>query len=446
MTRRLPGRAAHRARVTTAVLGVVIVAQLGIISAYGALTELRFPVWSPIDEAAHVSYVQHVAETHHLPVMGRSYVSPAVFAVTVRQQPKAAVLGIRHSGLAGLSYEAFQPPLYYIVAAPVYDVAGGSLLNRVRALRLLGLGLLVATAAMTARLARAAAGRRWLGAWSLALVFLTLPGVVVRSVTVSNMALEMLLAVALASEAILAWRRHSVPRYLLAAVLLGLGLLTQTLFVAMVPGFGLVVAAEVWRRRWWRGAGLALASVALPLALVSPWVAFNESHFHSVTADSVATAVQDHYVNPTGQTYLTADLGSELVSSVLVPALPGEWGAWGASQSGLQAATDATVAALLALGALVLLRPSGLLSAEAALLALPLITLVATLCVVTVGEQWYVMLARYTYPALPLWGVLAGTVALRRRPGPTELAVPAVAALGTAAVASTWILAAGVFL
>jgi 4-amino-4-deoxy-L-arabinose transferase-like glycosyltransferase len=74
-------------------LAVILVGYLGLALLYNAVT----PVGKSPDEGPHAEYVRYLVERHRFPVLSRE---------------------------AGVTYEAHQPPLYYLLAAPVWVVVG----------------------------------------------------------------------------------------------------------------------------------------------------------------------------------------------------------------------------------------------------------------------------------------------------------------------------------
>lgn len=115
---------------------------LAILIAYftlGYLYASRTPAWQVPDEPAHYNYVQHIARTGTFPVLEASDYDEAYRAAIVSERfpPEKSI--------APLTYEDHQPPLYYLLAAPVFNATGGNLL----ALRLfslvLGSGVIVFT-------------------------------------------------------------------------------------------------------------------------------------------------------------------------------------------------------------------------------------------------------------------------------------------------------------
>jgi Predicted membrane protein (DUF2142) len=105
------------------------------LAAYAALAiayAIRTPVWQNPDEPAHYNYVAHVAQTATLPEL-----KPGDWDLPLlerlkngRMQPGDSIEAIR--------YEGWQPPVYYLLAAPVYRFAPPDDEARVLALRLFG--------------------------------------------------------------------------------------------------------------------------------------------------------------------------------------------------------------------------------------------------------------------------------------------------------------------
>ena len=134
--------------------------------------------------------------------------------------------------------------------------------------------------------------------------------------------LEVPLAILFATELWSAWERHSGARYLVAGGLAGLCVLTQLELVVLVPGLLLVLGAEALSRPRTSTWGLLVACAALPLVVVSPWLAFNEVHFHAVTAGALAIREQSSVVNPHHLHYALSALPSDSISPIVASAAP----------------------------------------------------------------------------------------------------------------------------
>lgn len=400
----------------------------------GVVTVAKFRVFADVDERAHYDYVQEVAEERRLPNLERDRVSWEAEAIAAGTWPRRSDADPATLPFGGISYEAFQPPLYYLVAAPVFAVPGDHR-DKLFVLRGLGLLLLLGAVALAARLAREVFGDRWLLPFCLVLAVLLWPGVVARSVTVSNAALELPLALA---YLLAVWRATTTGsrRALVAAgALLGACLLTKLTLAYLAPLL-LVPLVPALRRR-----DLAAAAVAcvLPALILAPWVASNLDRYGTITADEQSRALQEPVVNPIRAQYGLDEVRSEL-PKLLKVALPQEWWSDYFGKRGV-AFTLLPVALLLA-AALVLVRPPPRHEwPRLSILAAPLVLGVALIVWTLLGANWAIFLPRYLHPALAGFALFAA-YALRRA---TRSDVPLLAlTLAVAAVTCfSWVWVAG---
>ncbi|HZM53839.1 MAG TPA: hypothetical protein VFC03_02310 [Acidimicrobiales bacterium] len=386
-------------------VGVAVV-QLVLIIATGSVTALSFHLFSPIDEGAHFAYVQQIAEHGSLPVLGKTENSLQVLAISQGVYPGPTTINPKSDGLAGMSYEAFQPPLYYVVAVPAF-YASGNFITKVHAIRLFDLLLLLAAVALAGRLCRAVLGDQWMIGWTMTMVFFALPGVVLRFVTISNLALAVPLTLLFVTEVWIAWERHSPRRLIVAGVVLGLCILTELELLLLVPVFALVVAAEVVHQKPQRSWLPLVAAVAVPVILVAPWLLFNEATYHMATAAPIAIKEQTAIINPHHLHYSLGQLPKDTVNAVTNPTLVGEWGGALGNQVALTY-LDHLLAVLVVPASLVLILGMGrrLWSVRSAILGLPWLLNVVELWYIRYIQQWSVDV-RYTFPTLPILLVLA---------------------------------------
>jgi len=319
-------------------------------------------------------------------------------------------------GIVGLAYEDFQPPLYYALAVPAYELSA-NLHTKVIILRFFDLFLLLVSVLAVARLARRVLGEHWLVGFCAAMVVLALPGVVVRSVTISNAALALLLTVACVTELYDAWATRRASRLVVAGALLGLGLLTSLFAVVLVPVYLLCALGLVGRTRNRRDLALAGAGAAIALVVVAPWLVSNLIEYHALTAASLAKSEQLATVNPHHLHYGPGLVANEAGSWLVSPVLPQEWSVFARPVAtwfcGVLAMVLIPLSLLfgLALGRRVV-------SSGAWMLSLPFVLNVLVCAGITYFGQWQTMLARYTYPTLPLlavFGALGALGALRDR-------------------------------
>src|SRR5512139_3636439 len=88
--------------------------------ALGTAFALKTPAWQAPDEPAHYNYVKFVAEHRNLPILQLGDYDQAYNEEFTRTPQNIASLSIEP-----LRYENYAPPLYYLLAAPIYALTGG---------------------------------------------------------------------------------------------------------------------------------------------------------------------------------------------------------------------------------------------------------------------------------------------------------------------------------
>jgi 4-amino-4-deoxy-L-arabinose transferase-like glycosyltransferase len=411
-------------------LRALIALQVLAVAVLASIVVARYPLWTLVDEGAHFDYVRAIANDRRLPVI-TDLVSPQVEAIDEGVYPDPPRRERAARGLAGRSYEAQQPPLYYLLAAPAFSIPS-DYLTKARVLRALDVVLLLGAVAVFLLLAREVLGRGdlALAATALALTVFLWPAMVVRGVTISNEPLELLVGVALVYALWRADRERSAAWLIAAGALVGLGLLTRLTLAYLVPAaVGVAIAGAVRGTRrfpWW---ALATAA-AVPVALLVPWALFNLDHYHALTPTGAARHQQEAVVNPTGRRLGLSDLKTD-ASALLNGVLPDEWWVVFLS-SAWRVARDVLVPAFLvvpvALGAWAPLRP-GERGRAWWLLAAPLLIGLLAMLASFAFANWNLFAPRYLHPELPGFA-LFGALALARL-------VPRVRVVAGAALAIT---------
>jgi 4-amino-4-deoxy-L-arabinose transferase-like glycosyltransferase len=203
----------------------------------GGLYAIYTPAWQAPDEPAHYNYVRQLAEQGEFPVM-----RPGDYPAAYLEQLKATRFP-SSMPIDSLRYEGWQPPLYYVLAAPVYRLWGGALLP----LRLFSLALGAGVILMTYAIGLAVCPADRLLALGAAAFVAFLPMQLAIVASVNNDALTELLVAGVALR-LLGWlRRPGRPASWLVVT-------------GLVLGLGLVTKASVYY-------------TALPLALIALWLA-----------------------------------------------------------------------------------------------------------------------------------------------------------------------------
>jgi len=243
-------------------LGSVLIVYLIL----GTLYALYTPAWQSPDEPAHYNYVRHIAETGRLPVL-----HPGDYPHAYLEEIKAARFPATMS-IVPLRYESWQPPLYYLLAAPVYRATDGSLL----ALRLISLLPGAGVIGLAYAIASAIQPRQPRLATAVAAVIAFLPMHLAVSASVNN---DVLAELFIALIAWLVLRQISagtagMRAAILIGVLLGLGLVTKlTVYYTALP---LALLGLWWQSRQSRHLIRSAAAMVLPaLLIVLPWLARN---------------------------------------------------------------------------------------------------------------------------------------------------------------------------
>ena len=240
-------------------LGAIVVAYFAIAVQYAA----RTPAWLVPDEPAHYNYIRYIAQNGALPVLrpgdyDQQYLEQFT---TPKTTPQLSIEPLR--------YEFWQPPLYYLLAAPVYLAAGGDLI----AMRLLS----VVLGAISIVVAFAAVREVWPDRFELALgtaafvAFVPQHAAMLGGVNNDSLA-ELLLALTLL-QLFRVMKAESRRGPLGLGVLLGLGLLTKGTNYLALPVVVAGLAAQDLRQAPRRALRISRFAIALlpALALGALW-------------------------------------------------------------------------------------------------------------------------------------------------------------------------------
>ena len=428
--------------------GVLVALQLIAAAGLGLMVAVRYPLWGPIDEGAHFSYVWSIAHQHRLPVIGRDTQPDEAMAITLKRYP--APSGVENPGqlgLAGQSYEAFQPPFYYLVLAPGFDLLS-DYRRKARVLRGENLLLEMASALVLIAIARRLAGRRWPLLAIYGLLIYLLPLFALRGALLGPFPLETLLINVMTFLTLGTIRRHSRWEAVGAASTAGLLLMTK-LTMALVAPVGILVPAGVLGYAALKHHRPALypwaaACLLVPVAIAAPWLAWNEVTIHMLTGNEIAKAMQVDFVNPTHRAYTLGDLPRAFWNLTDVD-MPQEWGVLRDRFGLLGTGRGASLGAGLGLTAPLLAVLWGLPGRardrlQAAVLVFPAAALIVGLLALSLLQQWQIWESRYLAPAVPILA-LAFPWVLVRRGGAAVPPLLAAAALSVAVAATTFQLA-----
>jgi len=241
----------------------------------GALGRLVYvfatPVFYAPDEQSHFNYVKHLVEVRSLPVLATGLGDPAN------------------------EWEHHQPPLYYLLLAPVYAAAHSFTDNPagvVFSLRLVSVVLWLITLRLGwIFLEQLNLGRefRWLCVLTLGCL---LPTYVFISATINND--NLLTLVGTATLCLLTTPRRTRATIVALGVMLGVGLWVKASALVLFPAVGVLFVVEAWQRRLSPRTALLQAVVVFGLAtlLYAPWAIRNWWLYATFTPESLAVATK----------------------------------------------------------------------------------------------------------------------------------------------------------
>jgi hypothetical protein len=225
-----------RQRLASVALAAIVVVYLAL----GALYAIRTPPWQVPDEPAHYNYVRYLVEERRLPVLQQGDYDQAYLdgIVSARFPPGYSIDPIR--------YEFHQPPLYYLLQAPVYALSGGALLPLRLTSVLLGAGVVVVAYLVVQKVYPGRAGV----ALGTAAFVAFIPQHIAMNAGVQNDPLaELILGLVLLR--LVSWLRAgtawTVRQHVVTGVIIGLGLLTKLSAYVAVPVAAIAVALRFWQ-------------------------------------------------------------------------------------------------------------------------------------------------------------------------------------------------------
>ena len=241
---------------------------------------LYLPPWGLIDEEQHLDYIRSLAEEGTVPVASRTPLSPQIIESLFRSHrwstfhwPTPPSNDPADLGLEGYSYEGFQPPLYYVLMAPIFRLLPGGVLASLFALRLVAVALSLVTVWITWRIASDIFSGNALLSLLPPLILVLLPERTMAASRVNNDVLLEPIAAAFFWVAVrVLLHGFTVRRSLALGLFLGLGFLTKTSMAILV----LALPCILWFRR--HDPGLmtkTLAAVAPATALGAPLILRN---------------------------------------------------------------------------------------------------------------------------------------------------------------------------
>jgi 4-amino-4-deoxy-L-arabinose transferase-like glycosyltransferase len=257
-----------------------------LATAHSLLYVFAVPPWALEDEEQHVDYVLELRDHHRVPRVDET-LRPSIVASEIKTK-RLESLGYGTTptepdpakrGLIGLSYEGYQPPLYYVALVPFVSVIGDRPLTAMYLLRVVGAVLAGVGAALTALLAaqwaRCSRRTRERAALIAGLVIAAVPAYAEAGARVNNDT-GLTLAVVASLLAAARFAREPTPRRAWCVGLLAAAAAASKITGVVAVAPALVALGAVWNRastrdrlRWLVAIVVPAAAVTLAWALVS---------------------------------------------------------------------------------------------------------------------------------------------------------------------------------
>ncbi|MFQ6001544.1 MAG: hypothetical protein ACE5LG_07730 [Anaerolineae bacterium] len=232
----------------------------------GALYALKTPAWEAPDEPAHYNYIAYLAENGRFPLLQEGdYPHEYLEEIKAAQFPP-------EMSIAPIRYEFHQPPLYYLLAAPIYLATKPlALAQQVVVLRIFSLlqgGALLVVSYLVVK--EVFPEHAFLPLASVAFIA-TVPMHIAMTAAINNDTLGELILALILWQCLLAMREGLRRESTLSlGLLLAAALLTKTTIYAPAIASILVAALYLWRREEAIGRHLGL-SLGMGLALSIWW-------------------------------------------------------------------------------------------------------------------------------------------------------------------------------
>ncbi len=308
-------------RVEVALLGLIALVYFGVAALYAVKT----PAWQVPDEPAHYNYAAQVATRGCCPVLQAGDWNNAYLDDIKGQKFSAdSVKG----QLGTIQYEDHQPPLYYLILAPVYSASGGNLITMRLVSALFGIGIIILA---WASVHVVFPDRPWMALGTAAFVAF-LPQHVAMMAGVENDSLaELIVGGALLVGALYLCGRRIHP--VILGILLGLTFLTKlTIYGPVVAIVGLVILLRARREHWTVGTLVRQAAwVLVPAVLMGGiWWVRNIATYGDV-ADFMAQKTHDQVVvgQPRTDDYITTHGVGGWLTAGIQTTFDSFWGQFG---------------------------------------------------------------------------------------------------------------------
>ncbi len=266
-----------------------------------------FPYWSPVDEGSHFAYIQFLDREKRLPLLS-DYSTPEVLALGDHIYPNPPVVPPEQAGLAGSLYEAFQPPLYYVMSLPFYWLGGPNFVHKIYILRLWGLLQLLALMFIAYKtlenLKSLFPKKSYLFSAAGAIIVGLTPTAVLRATTIGNSTLPIIFCSLVfwwMSTFVAKKKKPKVIDAVLFGVFTGLAILSRITVLFLPP---LVLLFLFFFIKNWKLFFINAIVYTVTFILITyPWLVFNKNYYGTYTSNEQAKQLQMGVVNPNNVTF-----------------------------------------------------------------------------------------------------------------------------------------------
>jgi 4-amino-4-deoxy-L-arabinose transferase-like glycosyltransferase len=391
---------------------VLVVCIMAVAAVKQVVHALLYPPFQGHDEVAHIGYMRVLVRLRQLPTFSdRLPDSLSEYARYTLDWPAL--------------YTANHPPLYYVLAAPAFVLAGESELRQLYFVRLAAIPFFLAVIWLSYRIAATLIPDDAFLALTVPAVIAMQPQLAFEGAIVNNDIASVFFGALILHLCIQAIRVGlTLRRALTLGIACGLGLLTKATLTALLPVVAVVLIWCVWPRptrrfrdrQWWGEAIVRSTAVGGPAILLPlPWYLFLRHTYGDFTAFEATRELQRDWNRPSGS------FGELLTSSAFhAERFKETWGYYGwkllpLSSGELQAvdlAMGLAVAGLCLGGARFAWRWWCQSSAVDTRQVAGVATLIAACltmygAMVYFGTMFQLTQARYVFPVLPAAAVLA---------------------------------------
>lgn len=249
---------------------------------------------SPIDEINHFAYIQFLVEEKKLPHI-KDLMSKESLAIATGTYPRPPMQNGKEISTQGFHiYEAFQPPLYYLLSTPIYQLGGMNFNHKLKLIRFWGLIQLLAVVFLTYKICQKIKLNNFSANSLLHLVAILIvgftPTMVVRATTGGNAILPIIficLVILKILNSLNENKKIKLKDVGLIAVYSAGAVLSRFTAIFILP---LILLFIIIQRK-----KILLNSAVFAIIfsiLLLPWISFNYSKYHSLTPNKAAQEFQ----------------------------------------------------------------------------------------------------------------------------------------------------------